>query len=388
MRTPHAERSTRMQQGGAYMLLPVSLLVLAGALLWRGGPVPTADASAALAAQDPPPSCFDTDFADFAGDGFAPSPAAGQLDSDLWRVTGFSDGDSSFGGTSTTGDFARGANDGGVSTGGIYSFDVSNGGTPNQALGVQPIAADFTPGDMTLRIENTTGDTWTAVDISYLVYVLNDQGRSNSFNFRYSLDDSSYVDVPALNLSSPQAPDSPPAQWASSARSTTIGGLDLGPGDLLYLQWLGDDVGGGGSRDEFALDDLSCTYTAEEEPTPTPTPTPVPPTAAMLTGFSAESDPAGSVRLTWSTGSEADLLGFNLYRSEAVDGPYARVNRDLIPSRGDAAGGAVYRISDAPGVGEHHYRLELIDVDHGPRTFGPASATVRALRIYLPELRR
>jgi hypothetical protein len=38
-------------------------------------------------------------FTGFTGAGFAPTPAAGQLDSDLWRVTGLSDGAGTFGGT-------------------------------------------------------------------------------------------------------------------------------------------------------------------------------------------------------------------------------------------------------------------------------------------------
>ena len=49
------------------------------------------------------------DFTGFDGSGFAPAPAAGQLDSDDWRVTGFSAGSGTFGGTHTTNDFARGA---------------------------------------------------------------------------------------------------------------------------------------------------------------------------------------------------------------------------------------------------------------------------------------
>jgi hypothetical protein len=54
------------------------------------------------------------DFTGFMGSGFAPDPAADQLDSDTWAVTGLSDGDLDFGGTAVTGDFARGSTTGGV----------------------------------------------------------------------------------------------------------------------------------------------------------------------------------------------------------------------------------------------------------------------------------
>jgi hypothetical protein len=61
------------------------------------------------------------DFSGFMGSGFAPDPAADQLDSDTWSVTGLSDGDVEFGGSGLSGDFARGSTTGGVTTGGVYA---------------------------------------------------------------------------------------------------------------------------------------------------------------------------------------------------------------------------------------------------------------------------
>ena len=87
----------------------------------------------------------------------------------------------------------------------MYAFDVGSG---NHTLGVQPIGTDFTPGDIRLRFENNTGGDIVELQISYNVYVYNDQGRANSYNFSYSADDASYTDVPALDLTSPEA-----AEW-------------------------------------------------------------------------------------------------------------------------------------------------------------------------------
>lgn len=129
------------------------------------------------------------DFASFTGAGFAPSPTAGQLDSDTWRVTGLSDGDTTFGGTFTSGDFARGTSAGGVTTGGVYAFTVSSG---NAALGVQPGGTDFTAGSITQRIQNNTGSAVTSWDLSYSLYVLNNKERSNSLLWEWSTDDSTY----------------------------------------------------------------------------------------------------------------------------------------------------------------------------------------------------
>ncbi len=194
------------------------------------------------------------DFSNFDGSGFQPEPTTGQLDSDDWAISGFSDGDLNFGDTQiTTNDFARGSNNGAVTQGGIYSFDV---GSSNPTLGVQPIALDFTPGTMTLRLTNDTGITITDLEISYSVYVYNDQNRSNSFNFFYSNDNVSYTPEASLNLTSVEAADMTPS-WDINLRNTTLTGLNISSGNNFYLQWQGDDVSGSGSRDQFALDDIT-----------------------------------------------------------------------------------------------------------------------------------
>ncbi|MFQ5628413.1 MAG: hypothetical protein ACE5I1_06610, partial [bacterium] len=136
-------------------------------------------------------------FSTFFGAGFAPTPGSGQLDSDAWRATGFSDGNGTFGGNYTSGDFARGTHSGGTGTGGIYAFDVGGG---NFILGVQPIGSDFTPGDFTLKMQNTTGGTVTDLKISYRVWYYNDNNRANSLDFSYSPDDIAYTSVSGLSF--------------------------------------------------------------------------------------------------------------------------------------------------------------------------------------------
>jgi hypothetical protein len=190
----------------------------------------------------------------FTGSGFAPSPASGQLNSNAWASTGMSDGASAFGGTNTSGDFARGSSSGGVTGGGFYAFEVA---TSDYALGVQGTGGDWTPGTITLRVQNTTGGTLTSLDVAYEAWVYNDQGRANSLNFSWSLDDVSYTPVGALDLTSPETADGSPA-WTRNDRNTTLS-LSVANNDYIYLRWESDDVSGGGSRDEFALDDISVT---------------------------------------------------------------------------------------------------------------------------------
>ena len=199
----------------------------------------------------------------FAGLGFKPEPTSGQLDSDAWAVTGFSDGALVFGGTRITSntDFTRGSRvNSAASTGGLYAFSGGNI-TTGRALGVQPTAADFAPGTLTLKLENATGSTIQSLDLSYVVYVRNDQDRSSTFNFSHSGNDSTYTPVAALDLASAAASDS--LGFVANSRATLLTGLNIPSGGNYYLRWSSSDLGGTGSRDEFGLDQISITPVPE-----------------------------------------------------------------------------------------------------------------------------
>lgn len=81
------------------------------------------------------------------------------------------------------------------------------------------------------------------------------------------------------------------------------------------------------------------------------------------------------VVVAWETGPEAGLSGFNLHRSNSVDGPWTLVNEALIAARGGAAGRR-YDLVDRPGVGSFHYRLELVHTAGAPSWHGPVAVTV------------
>jgi len=187
----------------------------------------------------------------FDGSGLAPAPALGQLDSDAWEILGLSDGALNFGGTGTTGDYARGTSPGGVSTGGLYAF-MDGGST---FLGIQPGGSDWTPGTITLAITNNTGALISDIQLSYDIMVRNDQGRANTFNFAHSPDNVSFTAESAQDYTSDLAADATPA-WVSINRTFTISGLNIADGSNYYLQWAGNDSGGSGSRDEFGLDNV------------------------------------------------------------------------------------------------------------------------------------
>jgi hypothetical protein len=193
----------------------------------------------------------------FTGAGFDAAPTAGMLNSNAWASTGMSDlPDLGFGGTKTTGDYARGTTAlATITTGGFYAFTNANIGSI--ALGIKPGGSDWTPGTLTLRVQNNSGSTLASLDLAYTIWNNNSQGRSNSFNFSYSIDDVTYTSVAALDFTSPDASDA--NGFTATNRSTSITGLTVANGGYVYLRWSSDDVGGSGSRDEFALDDVNIT---------------------------------------------------------------------------------------------------------------------------------
>jgi uncharacterized protein len=196
------------------------------------------------------------EFTTFDGSGLDPAPTAGQLDSDEFAGTGMSDGDVPFGGSATSGDWARGESSGGVTTGGLYAW----AGGPDRWLFVQPGASDFNPGSLTIRYVNGNAQAITTIDVSYQIEVFNDQDRSNSWNFSYSTDDVVYTPVPALDFASPDVADPVPS-WLPAFRNTTIAGLSIPNGGFFYIRFTSADVSGTGSRDEIGVDKISVSAT-------------------------------------------------------------------------------------------------------------------------------
>ncbi len=196
----------------------------------------------------------------YAGAGLNPSPAVGQLDADAWQISGLSDGDTEYGTEPVGDDFDRGGSTGGETDGGLYAFDLGGG---NTAFGWQASGDDLTPGSFTLRLINAGVERINQLEIDYDIWVFNDQDRSSSCTFAYSLDSTNFLSVSALDFESPGTADGTPG-WTDTARSFTLSDLDLEPGDTIYLRWDTEDVSGGtGGRDELALDNISIAATPE-----------------------------------------------------------------------------------------------------------------------------
>jgi hypothetical protein len=60
----------------------------------------------------------------------------------------------------------------------------------------------------------------------------------------------------------------------------------------------------------------------------------------------------------WTTASEVDHAGFNLYRGDSPDGPWMKLNQALIPPAGDPIVGGKYSYGDdTVGPGRTYYYL-------------------------------
>ncbi len=295
----------------------------------------------------------------FDGSGFSPTPSSGQLDSDSFVAQGFSDSGLDFGVTNTTGDFARDASAGGVSTGGIYSFETSTG---DFSLGVQPIGTDFTPGSFIARYVNDTGGLIDDFNVEYEIKVYNDEDRSNSFNLSYASsgtcetdpDPLTFTAVLEADYSSPETAAVSPS-WQTINREVYISGLSIADTECFYLRFTGDDVAGSGSRDEFALDDLSVTAN------------PATPLPVELTSFTALAD-GRAVLLRWETASETNNAGFEIQHAAVVE---TRLGASLpwdavafVDGFGttEQPQSYTYRLENLL-PGRHRFRLKQIDFD-------------------------
>jgi hypothetical protein len=103
------------------------------------------------------------------------------------------------------------------------------------------------------------------------------------------------------------------------------------------------------------------------------------PTAVELLSFTA-TPKRKAIRLDWETASEIDNLGFNVYRSESLEGERVQLNAALIPRQNPGSPlGAVYTWRDGavtPGV-TYYYWLEDVDLNGRATLHGPESAMVK-----------
>jgi len=94
--------------------------------------------------------------------------------------------------------------------------------------------------------------------------------------------------------------------------------------------------------------------------------------------------PAASIVIEWSTASEVDTAGYNIYRAESPDGDKVKVNEALILASGDPFTGGEYQYTDTEVDPKRTYYYTLEDVEYNGNLthHGPIEATSRSNEVY------
>ncbi|HEY65208.1 MAG TPA: hypothetical protein G4O02_11620, partial [Caldilineae bacterium] len=80
----------------------------------------------------------------------------------------------------------------------------------------------------------------------------------------------------------------------------------------------------------------------------------------------------------WSTETEVNTVGFNLYRAESPDGPFEKINKELIPASPDPLAGGHYVYTDTNVIAGRTYYYQLEDVESTGATTRHGPIVVRA----------
>jgi len=100
-----------------------------------------------------------------------------------------------------------------------------------------------------------------------------------------------------------------------------------------------------------------------------------------LSSFTAE-NLNGLIEIKWTTESERENIGFNLYRSDAKDGRYVKINGEMIKGAGNSTTTLLYKFVDnrLENHQTYYYKLEDIDVEGRFAYHGPIEVTVQEVK--------
>ncbi len=80
-----------------------------------------------------------------------------------------------------------------------------------------------------------------------------------------------------------------------------------------------------------------------------------------------EGRPGQPIIIRWSTETEVNTAGFNVYRAPGEDGPWEKINQRLIPGSPDPLRGGSYVFTDTNVISGIAYWYELEEVELGGR---------------------
>ena len=114
-----------------------------------------------------------------------------------------------------------------------------------------------------------------------------------------------------------------------------------------------------------------CASTGSESPPPEPAETP--PSDAVPPVPTQDVDEPLANTLKWTTASEVDNFGFDIYRSFSEDGPFERITNEPLPGAGttDEPQSYVYVDEDIDPSRDYYYYIESISMGGVREVFSP-----------------
>ncbi len=102
------------------------------------------------------------------------------------------------------------------------------------------------------------------------------------------------------------------------------------------------------------------------------------PTGLGVYGLTAQTQDDGSVVVAWKTANEANMLGFDVLRSETSDESYSTINAELLAAeQSGSSGGGAYSFTDETAAGaSYFYKLQVRGLNGLVEQLGPVVATV------------
>ena len=129
-------------------------------------------------------------------------------------------------------------------------------------IGLVGSGSAFLPGSIVLILSNTTGKA--NFKISYKIQKIREQGRNNKFNLEVSTTSatSGFTAVTGGTYESGSLAEGNVAPYTDVALPSSIDGKSTN----VWIRWSYDDIGGSGSRDGVALDDVVLSWGPSSTP--------------------------------------------------------------------------------------------------------------------------
>jgi hypothetical protein len=91
------------------------------------------------------------------------------------------------------------------------------------------------------------------------------------------------------------------------------------------------------------------------------------------------------IEIQWETETEFNTAGFNIYRSDDLNGSFQQLNEKLIPGVEDAASGGDYSFVDTnvKKGNTYYYRLEDVEFDSSTTLQEPLAATAPSISLFV-----